>query len=56
MQAQRKNERPRLYDPKITITIRLDADIVKYYRELGSGWQTRINEVLRRSLPKKPTR
>lgn len=33
--------------PKKSITIRLDADIVKYYRATGDGWQTRVNEDLK---------
>jgi uncharacterized protein (DUF4415 family) len=31
-------------------TIRLDADVVAAYRAQGPGWQTRINDVLRKAL------
>src|ERR1700712_2924634 len=42
--------RPPLSDkPKIAITLRLDEDVVKAYRETGEGWQTRINADLRRA-------
>ena len=42
--------RPPLSDkPKTAITLRLDDDIVKAYRETGKGWQTRINADLRRA-------
>lgn len=35
-------------DPKkISVTIRLDADVVKFFRTLGPGYQPRINRVLR---------
>ncbi|AGI66708.1 hypothetical protein OAN307_c09930 [Octadecabacter antarcticus 307] len=35
-------------DPKRTrVTIRLDADVVKYFRAMGAGYQARINRVLR---------
>lgn len=34
-------------EPKIPVNIRLDADIVQYFRAGGPGYQTRINEVLR---------
>ncbi len=35
-------------DPKRTrVTIRLDADVVKFFKGLGPGYQTRINRVLR---------
>jgi len=32
---------------KKRITIRLDEDIVEYFKAQGSGYQTRINDVLR---------
>jgi uncharacterized protein (DUF4415 family) len=42
--------RPPLSDkPKTAITLRLDEDLVKAYRETGAGWQTRINADLRRA-------
>ena len=34
-------------EPKIPVNIRLDADIVHYFRGGGPGYQTRINDVLR---------
>ena len=33
--------------PKVTISMRLDEDIVKWFRAGGRGYQTRINAVLR---------
>ncbi len=32
------------------IGIRLDADLVAHFRDGGRGWQTRINETLRRAV------
>lgn len=32
---------------KQRITIRLDEDIIEFFKQKGSGYQTRINEVLR---------
>jgi uncharacterized protein (DUF4415 family) len=32
---------------KTSLTLRLDADVVKWYRALGSGYQARMNAVLR---------
>lgn len=29
------------------MTIRLDADVVKFFKAMGTGYQTRINRVLR---------
>jgi uncharacterized protein (DUF4415 family) len=36
-------------DAKKPVTIRLDADVIDAYRALGRGWQTRINEDLRKA-------
>ena len=33
--------------PKARITVRLDADMVQWFKEQGGGYQTRINGVLR---------
>jgi uncharacterized protein (DUF4415 family) len=33
---------------KVLTTIRLDADVIAFFRSLGPGYQSRINEVLRR--------
>ena len=32
--------------PKCKLTIRLNAEMVDWYRKLGHGWQTRMNDVL----------
>ncbi len=32
---------------KQSVTIRLDPDIVDYYKTKGRGWQTRMNSALR---------
>ncbi|HYF98330.1 MAG TPA: BrnA antitoxin family protein [Coxiellaceae bacterium] len=36
--------------PKTHLSIRLDSDIVAYFKKRGVGYQTRINEVLRAYL------
>jgi uncharacterized protein (DUF4415 family) len=33
--------------PKEAISIRLDEDVLSYFKSLGAGYQTRINAVLR---------
>jgi uncharacterized protein (DUF4415 family) len=43
--------RPAKADRKVNQTIRLDADVLAAYREQGKGWQTLMNEVLRRHMP-----
>jgi uncharacterized protein (DUF4415 family) len=34
-------------EPKRLLSLRIDADVVDYFRSLGPGYQTRINAVLR---------
>ncbi len=41
---------------KVAVSIRLDREIVAYYRAMGAGWQTRINDVLARSLEQRGRR
>lgn len=36
-----------LPEPKRQTTLRLDADLLDWYRAAGPGWQTRMNAVLR---------
>lgn len=44
-----KRGRPPIGDqPKTSVTLRLDADVVDSYRSLGAGWQSQINADLRR--------
>jgi uncharacterized protein (DUF4415 family) len=33
--------------PKAQITLRLDADVLQWFRDLGAGYQTHINVILR---------
>lgn len=42
-----KKARVVMPERKETITIRLDPDVLDWYRKQGSGYQTRINAVLR---------
>jgi uncharacterized protein (DUF4415 family) len=43
---------PQKAPTKVLTAIRLDADVVAFFREQGPGYQTRINEVLRKSVEK----
>jgi uncharacterized protein (DUF4415 family) len=43
----RRGRGPQKAPTKILTTIRLDADIVAFFRSEGRGFQTRINEALR---------
>lgn len=41
--------RPPKEPPKVPVTIRLDADLVKSLRASGQGWQSRVNDTLRKA-------
>jgi uncharacterized protein (DUF4415 family) len=45
--------RPRAEQPKRSVTMRLDAGVVDYFKSTGPGWQTRINDLLVREVHKK---
>jgi uncharacterized protein (DUF4415 family) len=32
--------------------MRIDADLLEAFKATGPGWQTRIHDILRRSMPK----
>jgi uncharacterized protein (DUF4415 family) len=49
---RRGRGRPEKPDRKVNQTLRLDPDGLEAYRREGSGWQTRMNEVLRDHMPR----
>jgi uncharacterized protein (DUF4415 family) len=50
--ALKRGRGPQKAPTKILTAIRLDADVVAFFREQGPGYQSRINEVLRKSVEK----
>jgi len=47
--ASRRRGRPTKEHPKKNVTFRLDADLIDALRATGDGWQSRVNDVLRRA-------
>ena len=41
--------RPKADVTKVSTTIRLDPDIIAAFKAQGSGWQSRINDALRKA-------
>jgi len=39
--------RPKKENPKVSTTVRLDEDVISFFKAKGKGWQTRLNEALR---------
>jgi uncharacterized protein (DUF4415 family) len=46
----RRPGRPKSETPKELISVRLDPDVLSKLRESGSGWQSRLNGILRKAL------
>jgi uncharacterized protein (DUF4415 family) len=49
---RRKRGRPPVDGHKKQVTLRLDQEVIDHFRSGGPGWQTRINDQLRRALRK----
>jgi uncharacterized protein (DUF4415 family) len=50
---RRSRGRPPKADKKVNQTLRLDPDVLEAFRQEGSGWQARINQVLRENMPRR---
>jgi uncharacterized protein (DUF4415 family) len=47
-----RGRRPKA-DRKVNQTLRLDPDILEAFRQEGTGWQARINKILRENMPRR---
>ncbi len=41
--------RPRAAATKQPVSLRIDGDVIDWFRATGAGWQTRINDALRKA-------
>jgi uncharacterized protein (DUF4415 family) len=41
--------RPKSDNPKVAQTLRLDPDVIAFFKGGGTGWQTRMNDALRKA-------
>ena len=46
--VMRRGRGPQKAPTKVLTTLRLDADVIAFFRAQGAGYQSRINEALRR--------
>jgi uncharacterized protein (DUF4415 family) len=44
--------RPKLENPKQLLSLRLQPEVIAAWKASGSGWQTRMAELLKKSSPK----
>ena len=48
-------EQRQMFKPvKVTVTCKLDADIVAWLKQAGKGYQTRLNTILRQAMNHAP--
>ena len=50
VKTHRRTRGPQKAPKKVLTTIRLDADILEHFKRSGRGWQTRINNELRKAV------
>jgi uncharacterized protein (DUF4415 family) len=48
-QLRRGRGRPRSVTTKQQVTLRIDRDVLEKFRSTGDGWQSRINDALRKA-------
>ena len=41
--------RPKADNPKQPVSLRLDREVIDWFKRKGDGWQTRINDELRKA-------
>ena len=46
----RRGRGPQKAPTKVSTTIRLDPDVLEFFRSQGAGYQTRINDALRKVI------
>lgn len=50
LNAKRPRGRPHADQPKVSTSIRLDADLLEALRATGRGWQSTVNSILREKI------
>lgn len=48
--AKKRMGRPTVEVKRPTLTMRIDVEILEALRSSGKGWQTRVNDILRREV------
>ena len=49
VRLRRGRGRPKSENPKQQVTLRIDCDVLDKFRATGEGWQSRINQALRKA-------
>ncbi|MGH8228266.1 MAG: BrnA antitoxin family protein [Steroidobacteraceae bacterium] len=56
MKPWRPRGRPKAVTRKVHVNVRLDPDVVEFFRSAGHGWQTRLNAALLAYVKRSRTR
>lgn len=48
--------RPKAEKRKALLSVRLDEDVIAHFRATGAGWQSRINDALRKAARLRPAK
>ena len=51
-EIKRGRGRPKTGNAKEAVKLRIDADVIERYGATGPGWQTKMNDALRRGMPR----
>jgi uncharacterized protein (DUF4415 family) len=51
-EAEALPQKPAVPGVRELVSLRIDQDVLEYFRESGPGWQDRINEALRKAAGK----
>lgn len=51
-EMMKRRGRPKATTHKVPVTLRLEPQVVEYFRSRGRGWQTRMNDTLARYVAK----
>ncbi len=46
---RRGRGRPAIANPRKQISLRLDGDVIEKFKSTGKGWQSRVNDALRKA-------
>jgi uncharacterized protein (DUF4415 family) len=45
-----RSGRPKSGATKALVSLRIDRDVLEFYRATGPGWQSRVNAILRKEM------
>ncbi|WP_455475723.1 BrnA antitoxin family protein [Bartonella sp. B17] len=48
-EERRKRGRPSIESPKQAITLRLDPEVIAFFKKQGKNWRTRMSEALKKA-------